>query len=282
MINRIKRYLQRFSDMARINVAVSRAAATSSSRLVVSTDPGSWEFVGFSQNGEDGIIDFLTSKIKNPNRYFIEIGSSDGLENNTAWLAIAKKFSGLMIEGDSQKSRRSEQILSTLNLGVKSVNLFVNREDVLQIIELAAYRDPDVFCLDVDGVDYYIAEAIINAGLRPKIFVVEYNSAFGPSQALTVRYSRNFDFKKAHDTQLYYGVSICGWREFFDNLGYRFVTVEQNGVNAFFVNPGEFDHGFITALKGSDFRENFYQKQKWKVSWEGQFEMIKDMEFFEI
>ena len=77
-----------------------------------------YKFNIYSQNGEDGIIDFLTRKIKNPNFYFIEIGSADGIENNSAWLALARKFNGLMIEGDKDTSDKAERVLSKLNGGI--------------------------------------------------------------------------------------------------------------------------------------------------------------------
>ena len=73
--------------MSRVNMSLARAAATSSLRKIDYTNPISWEFSGFSQSGGDGIIDVLIGKLLNPNRYFIEIGSNDGIENNTAWLA---------------------------------------------------------------------------------------------------------------------------------------------------------------------------------------------------
>jgi hypothetical protein len=42
----------------RMATAYSRAAATAATRVVEATDPISWEFAGFSQHGEDGIIDY--------------------------------------------------------------------------------------------------------------------------------------------------------------------------------------------------------------------------------
>jgi hypothetical protein len=64
---------------------------------------------------------------------------------------------------------------------------------------------------------------------------------------LTIEYARDFDFTRAHPTQLYYGVSIAGWRAGLERYGYRFVTVEQNGVNAFFVDPRHFEPCFLVA-----------------------------------
>src|SRR4029077_1079463 len=94
-----ERYVQLLRS-SRVGIALSRAAATSAARVVDATDPRSWEFCGFSQNQEDGIIDFLCRNVLRPNRYFLEIGVGDGQENNTSWLAIARRFNGLMIDGN--------------------------------------------------------------------------------------------------------------------------------------------------------------------------------------
>lgn len=58
--------------------------------------------------------------------------------------------------------------------------MFVTQDNIQQVKNISLYNDPDVFSLDIDSTDYYIAKAVMAMGFRPKIFVVEYNSAFGP------------------------------------------------------------------------------------------------------
>lgn len=282
MINKIKRYLQRNSAINRFALALGRGSATARLRTIDPANPLSWEFSAFSQNGEDGIIDYLTRKINNPNYYFIEIGASDGIENNTAWLAIARKYMGLMIEGDPNSIQRCKQIIPSFNLGVECIQLFVDKNNIKLLCDLALYKDPDLFSLDIDGNDYYIAQSVLDAGFSPKILAVEYNSVFGPTNALTIKYRKDFNYLAVHESNLYYGVSIAGWKMFFQRYGYQFVTVDRNGINAFFIKPEHFDSGFCQNIQGLAFRENFYQLKKFKVTWEKQFEMIKNMPFVEI
>ena len=99
---------------------------------------------------------------------------------------------------------------------------------------------------------------------------------------MTISYKENFYFKKAHSTQLYYGVSIAAWRKFFSHYGYRFVTVDRKGVNAFFVDPACFDAGFLNGINGPAFAENIYQYRKFKGPFEKQFPLIADQEFEKI
>jgi len=268
--------------MSRINVALSKAAAVAPLRKIDEAIPATWEFSGFSQNGEDGIIDFLIGKIKEPNRYFIEIGSSDGIENNTAWLAVAKKYCGIMVEGNSVVSENCRQMMTSLNFGVECISMFVSKNNINDLLEKSFYKNPDIFSLDIDGNDYYLAQIIMEAGFKPKIFVVEYNSVYGPKKPLTIEYKDDFVLSKAHASHLYYGVSVGGWKNFFKKHGYQFITVDQSGVNAFFVNPSEFGAEFLNNIKGVDFQENYCQLRRLRVPWGQQFERIKGMNFVEI
>ncbi|MHB1589856.1 MAG: hypothetical protein ACYCUL_09610, partial [Metallibacterium scheffleri] len=106
MIGRIRRYFNDLEDRQRIAIALAKGARMAARRIDPG-DPASWEFAAFSQNGEDGVLDVLRSQLRECNRTFLEIGASDGIDNNTAWLAIAEKYGGLMIEGDARKSARA-------------------------------------------------------------------------------------------------------------------------------------------------------------------------------
>jgi hypothetical protein len=271
--------IDRLDQLSLINTALSRAAATAAARVVEPANPLSWEFSGFSQNGEDGLLDYLTRKLKNSNRYFIEIGASGGIENNTAWFAHGRKFSGLMIDGNKQTVERGQAVA---NFGTDLRWLFVNKDNISNLHDLAVHKNPDIFSLDIDGIDYYMAKSILEGGFRPKIFIVEYNSAFGPVDSKTVEYRQDFRMGQVHSTELYYGVSIAGWKTFFSSQGYKFITVDSNGVNAIFVDPAEFDAGFLSQLKGLDFAENFYQLKKFKGGWEKQSALISDVKYFTI
>src|SRR5262249_45826552 len=157
-----------------------------------------WEFSGFSQHGEDGIIDYLTRRLHEPHGYFIEIGCANGLENNSTWLALGRSFSGLMVDGNQEDVEWARYILQPMNYGLTFHHAFVTRENVTRLRQLACFTDPDVISLDIDGNDYHIAEALLTAGFRPGIWVVEYNSAFGPTKCLTIPYRADFRIKQEY------------------------------------------------------------------------------------
>jgi len=282
MINKLRTYFMDARARQRIGIALAKGGAALQLRRVDPTRPETWEFSGFSQNGEDGILEVLRGRIKNPNRYFIEIGSSDGTENNSAWMVVVEKYDGLMIEGDIRPAELSRRTVAGYSLGAEVINMFVTQNNVKELLSLSRHADPDVFSLDIDGNDYYIARAILDGGFRPKIFVVEYNSVYGPERSLTIEYRDDFVMSTAHPSQLYYGVSIAGWKKFFAVRGYRFVTVDRNGVNGFFVDPACFDAAFLDRVRGLAFAENRYQYGKFRKPSEQQFALIADQKFFAI
>lgn len=282
MIKRLLNYTRDLRGRQQIAIALGKGGAMMQARNIDLTQPGTWEFSGFSQNGEDGILDVLRKQLLSSNRYFIEIGSADGMQNNSSWLVVAEQYNGLMIEGNPCLVERANRLIPSHSIGVECLNMFVNSENIQELKSLALHSDPDVFSLDIDGIDYYIAKAIMDGGFKPKIFVVEYNSVFGPDRSMTIPYMDNFVFTKAHPTQLYYGVSVAGWRRFFESRGYRFVTVDRNGVNAFFVDPAFFAPAFLEGVKPLEFAENRYQYQKFRLPNEEQLALIEDQKFISI
>jgi hypothetical protein len=280
-LHTFKQFLFDIRDRQRIAIAISKGYAGMQTRKLVESNPQSWEFSGFSQNGEDGILQMLCSKLQSSNRYFAEIGAADGIQNNTAWLCVVERYDGLMIEGSPQLAERARRVTQELNIGLLYKNMFVTRDSAPEIRAMMLHADPDVFSLDIDGVDYYIAKALFEAGIRPKIFVVEYNSVYGPERAVTVPYGDSFNIGK-HPSELYYGVSVTGWRKLFTQQGYEFLTVDRHGVNAFFVDPMFFDRDFLAQVKGVEFAENVYQRDKFNMSHDRQFSLISDCELVQI
>jgi hypothetical protein len=282
MLQKIPRYLHQLRSLQRLGFAMARAGATAPLRQIDPAVPTSWEFSGFSQHGEDGIIDYLTRCLRESQTYFIELGCGNGLENNSSWLALARSYSGLMVDGNAAELAWCEYLLRPLNYGLTFKQSFVTRENIKDLLALARCTDPDLFSLDIDGNDYHVADAVLKGGLRPRILVVEYNAAFGPNRAVTIPYRADFRIRQEHGKDLYCGCSVMGWRKLTTKFGYRFVTVDLSGTNAFFVDPQWFDSAFLSNLRGLAFRDNSSHLRQYRTRWEGQFDLIKGMELVEI
>lgn len=282
MLGRAIDYLIDYKVRQRIAIALAKGGAMMLARNVDLRIPRTWEFSGFSQNGEDGIIDILRRQLSDPNRYVVEIGASDGTENNSSWLLVAERYEGLMIEGDARHSACARRNIARYSIGSECLAMFVTLGTVDAILNKVACRDADVFSLDIDGNDYHIAKRLFEQGLHPKIVSVEYNSMFGPDRALASSYRDDFRRSTAHPSQLYYGVGIAAWKKFFDSRGYRFITVDTNGVNAFFVDPAHFDPVFLDGVQGLAFAENRYQMRAHGTGHEGQFAKVASESFEQV
>src|SRR5574343_1307224 len=128
MIRRFMNYLMDVRDRQRIAIALSKGAAMMHARNIDLKSPATWEFSGFSQNGEDGILDVLRKNLKVSNRYFIEIGAADGIENNSGWLVVAEKYNGLMIEGSPHLVERARRTVLGYSIGAEIHNMFVTKD----------------------------------------------------------------------------------------------------------------------------------------------------------
>lgn len=288
---------ERIAIQSRVAAAFARAAATAAARDIDPARPLTWEFSGFSQHGEDGILDYLCSRMVKKNRFFLEIGASDGLQNCSAWLAFARGYGGVMVEGDPDLSMRCARVLREMRVhNINAVQRLVDRDNLGAILKLCPHPEPDVFLLDIDGIDYYILDRVLGLGLRPRLIAVEYNSAFGPERAITVPYHPRFSRNEAHPSRIYYGASVAAWRALLESHGYRFVTVDSNGVNAFFIQPKAFPENFTDHLQGLDFQDNLADRNgatglirdasgDWIAplrDWRTQFTLIRDLDFVDV
>ncbi|MDA1093226.1 MAG: hypothetical protein O3A25_08150 [Acidobacteria bacterium] len=181
----------------------------------------------WSQNEEDGITLALFDQAGVTNRRFVEIGS--GLSGgNSACLAAELGWTGLMVDGDpvhmTQVRRRFP--------GVTATAAWVTRENINELITDAGFTgEVDFFSLDLDGNDYWVWEAM--TACSPRVVVIEYNSAFGGERAVTIPYDPTFN-RRDHRF-CYYGASLAALAKVSEKKGYRLVTTEPNGVNAFFL-----------------------------------------------
>ena len=199
------------------------------------------EYSNFSQNGEDGIIEFLTDFIINNDKHFVEIGCSNGLENNTTNLLL-NGWSGLVCD-IPQNILQYSRLLKIIQPQeeIKHISGKINLKNIGELISILKYKKITFFSLDIDSYDFFIMLELLKEKIFPKIICVEYNSFLG-KEPFTVKYKENFKryiFDK--DRGLYFGSSLEAWQILFKKYNYKFICVDKNGVNAFFVLPKYFE-----------------------------------------
>lgn len=192
------------------------------------------EFRGFSQWGEDGIIDWLLSRLKGIPETFIEFGVEDYRESNTRLLLYLRNWRGLVMDGSEAhvRSIQSQDIYWRYDLAAKCA--FIDKDNINELIASSGLDgDIGLLSIDIDGNDYWVWQAI--EVVRPVVLVCEYNAVFGDVHRLSVPYQADFQRTSAHHSNLYFGASLPALIHLGEQKDYRFVGTNSNGCNAFFV-----------------------------------------------
>lgn len=188
----------------------------------------------FSQTDEDGITLEILRRIGClVDGVFAEFGVGNGMENNSLILA-ALGWRGFWVGG--------EDIVPDVTPASR-VNRFaflrewVTRENIVSLarsgLERVRSKQIDVLSLDLDGNDIYLTEAILRAGFRPKLFIVEYNAKFPPPVEFAIAYDPQHVWRGDD----YFGASLASFANLFSRFQYRLVCCnEHTGANAFFVD----------------------------------------------
>jgi hypothetical protein len=218
------------------------------------------EFKVFSQWGDDGIIQWLISKIDIEHKTFIEFGAGDYRESNTRFLMMNNNWSGLVM--DMNKNNVTKIINSEYywkyDLNAKSV--FINTEDINSILTTSGFeKNVGILHIDLDGIDYWVWKAIDS--INPIIVILEYNSIFGVDRSITIPYDKNFIRTKAHHSNLYFGASLKALDQLSISKGYTLIGCNSAGNNAYFVRNDKLNNSLpkITLQDGfvlSKFRES--------------------------
>jgi hypothetical protein len=199
------------------------------------------EFRAFSQNGEDGILLYVFGLIGMGERRCVEICAGDGIECNTANLIVNHGWDGLLFDGDKGLVERGRAYYSrlgdTASYPPRLVNSWVTRENVNELLKQNGFDGPvDLLSLDLDGVDYWIWQAI--EVIRPRVVIAEIQCIWGADRCVTVPYSETFRAPIHDRFKAYCGASLPAFVKLARTKGYRLVGVQRLGFNAVFLADG--------------------------------------------
>ena len=215
-----------------------RALVNSNSALPNLSQVG---FKVFSQTDEDGILLYIFSIIGVTNKHSIEICAGDGIECNTANLIVNHGWHGLLVDGNKTRVKKGLEFYKknshTYVYPPKFVHQWLTRDNINDVLIGSGFEGGiDLMSLDMDGVDYWIWEAI--KVVEPRVVVVEYQDIIGPVKSLTVPYKDDFDANKYPTTAgmpNFCGASLPAFAKLAERKGYRLVGCNRYGYNAFFI-----------------------------------------------
>ena len=219
------------------------------------------EFQVFSQFGEDGIIQYLIHHIPISNKTFVELGVGNYEESNTRFLLMNNNWKGLIV---NQGTEHLEYLQSEMGKSLRylhqleAVSSYITKKNVNEIISQTGIRgDIGLLSIDLDGVDYWIFEAITT--ISPRILIIEYDSVFGDTKAITVPYKDDFDRRVEHYSNLYFGASLKALCLLAKKKGYIFVGSNSAGNNAFFVRK-DVARGLPNLTTKQGYVKNLYRE----------------------
>ena len=152
----------------------------------------------YSQNGEDGIIEFILKKIPDIPHFVLDIGANDGVLYSNSRLLIKKyNFKGLLIEAYDKAFLRLEKLyednknIMTCDkaVGAKDGEGIINWDGHFQNLKidiydinklLKSYKIPKqigILTIDIDGFDNEILRALEWDKFSPWIVIAEINSS---------------------------------------------------------------------------------------------------------
>lgn len=248
MANRIKNFLKDFFLILKIRNRFSPATQISQRQLYIHyqeskryntlpklKDTG---FRVFSQFEEDGLLLFIFAVIGMDNKTFVEFGSDDGVNSNSANLIFNFGWHGLFIDGNPKSIARGRKFFGKYPhpwmYPPKFVCAMIKRENINQLIQDAGISgEIGLLSIDLDGNDYWVWDAIHI--VQPKVVIIETHNEFG-FEDIVVPYDPDYFYPGKHP--VYHGASPIAMTKLAKQKGYRLVGANDLGSNFIFIQNG--------------------------------------------
>lgn len=186
----------------------------------------------YSQNDEDGITFEILRRLGLRNGVFAEFGVEKGLENNTLALA-ALGWSGFWIGGDDLAFDFNPRNAKEVNFHYRKA--WITKSNIVNLFrdELAEIRRSscNLISIDLDGNDCHFVKELLESGIAPEVFIIEYNGKFIPP----IEFNIEYDDEHRWIGDDYFGASLQTFFNLFKTHGYFLACCNLTGINAFFV-----------------------------------------------
>lgn len=197
---------------------------------------------GFSQFGQDGVLEKIFETIIPSNKFFVEFGSSgtDDGEGNTANLRRLG-WAGLLIDAENRNGSQYPVVPAKIN--AENIEILLGENGV-----------PDRFgflSIDIDGIDFYVWKAI--QSFRPDVVCAEINWHIRKHDDFIVPYNPDFFWNGG----LIYGCGCLPMFKLGRAKGYSLVAMER--CDMIFVAD---EHSPETLFKDTNDLDALYPSEK--------------------
>jgi hypothetical protein len=138
----------------------------------------------YSQNGEDGVLNELISRLNLKPEWVCEFGAGNGIRFSNTLNLINQGYKGVYIESDEKEfkelvnNHQNNENLILLQRTVSADYGDVNSLDSI-LSSTPITKEFTVLSIDIDSYDYHIWESFKN--YRPIIVIIEINSSVDPT-----------------------------------------------------------------------------------------------------
>jgi hypothetical protein len=190
------------------------------------------------------LLDY-TNRLNIARPFFVEFGASTGGTTSPTSQLLESGWRGLWIECDDEKFDTLNKIYGD-NRGITLLKEKVTPYNIVKILKREYKNDQCFFtipqefgclCIDVDGYDYYVLEALLKS-FRPAVILCEINEKIPPPIRFSVQYSDDWKWDKEH----FYGMSLSKLYDLCVGFSYDLVDMENENaiIIAMEVNNGMF------------------------------------------
>lgn len=207
----------------------------------------------FSHSNEQQILSRYVEQIlpKERPRTVVDIGAGNGVRWSNSYALLLEGWKGLGVEADLHKYA----LLSRAYRHFPCAHACHSRVDPNNVLSLLEEFDIEsdfgVLCLDIDGNDYWVLDAILSK-FKPGLVVTEINESIPPPLRFLVKFDPEFQLRHH-----FYGYSIAALEDLCEKYDYGILQLEYN--NAFLAPRQLGGNGFRDAQ--SAYREGYLDKE---------------------
>ena len=219
----------------------------------------------YSQNGEDGIIDYLLFQLNIEKPRFIEIGVGDYSESNTRFFFERTSCEGLIVDVIENFENKVKKNTNIWRGNLKIIEKKIEPKNFIDTLkENKFFKEIDLFSLDIDSYDYWVLKELPKNFC--KIIVAEFNPYFGDKLEISVPFDKNFNRTNYHFSNLCFGASLKAIISLLREKNFEFIGTNLFRNNAFFIN---FDYRNSLSL-------NFPKRDNLKIYTDAKFRESRD------
>ena len=210
---------------------------------------------GQSQNGEDGLLNYIFSQIGTTNKYYVEFGAGDGTWlSNAYYFRVMQNWNGLLLEGNEREVEKGKRGNKNLNLHCE----IITHTNINSLFK--KYNVPkkfDLLSIDIDSYDYWVWKGLTE--YEPNVVIIETNAGMPNNIPLII----SLDATTSLNTHQY-GANLLAMYDLAKEKGYEFVTTVR--WNAVFIKKELFHKLKLEPISREQCIKQYFKPNNYQIA----------------